>query len=321
MALDNSSASDSESEDLEAALELSLGGCVADSDEETSAGSADHANAPPLKRVALWGASEASAIVVSMDWPEEVRLCVAGFMPWQEFVRNTRLCSAWRQLGQEDAIWEVYFCVEWPRLARRKVAEHEKNLAWRALFRSRWAEASRNEDAIEEDWLDFNAAQDLVAKPQPAYPQILKSDVHHAIQRYKEDLKRLHGIQVPSVPDPEKTCLPKCRYHRVPTHNEVFVCEKCGNEHICSQERGVACEGSIATADDCFLVCPVSGRCFPKPADHIAEEPPEALVAHDWDPDLSMSQQHGRWFEQGYNMSEDQAKYFFREGRRRSCCA
>mmetsp|Transcript_138179 Transcript_138179/g.240398 ORF Transcript_138179/g.240398 Transcript_138179/m.240398 type:complete len:324 (-) Transcript_138179:119-1090(-) len=322
MALQEACPSDTESEeDLEAALELSLGGCVADSDDETTTNGAEPVNAPPLKRATLLPLGVSQATVhdgKEFDWPEEVRLCVAGFLPWQELVHNTRLSSAWRALEQEDAIWQVYFNAVWPRLARRKVAENEKSLAWRELFRIRWAEARRNEDAIEEDWLDFNAAQDLTAKPQPAHPQSLKTDTCHAIRRYKEDLLRLHGIIVPAVPDPEKSCIPNCRYRRVPTDGDVFVCLKCGKEHIC--QRGIACEGSLATSEDCFLVCPVSGHCYVKPDNHVAEEAADT-VTNDWDPDLSISQQHGRWFEQGYYMSEDQARHFFRsESRSLSCC-
>lgn len=320
MALQEACQSDTESEeDLEAALELSLGGCIADSDDETTA---ERAEAPPLKRAALkpLGASKVSVTDgKEFEWPEEVRLCVAGFLPWQELVHNTRLSSAWRALEQGDAIWQVYFAVVWPRLARRKVAETEKSLAWRGLFRIRWAEATRNEDAIEEDWLDFNAAQDMTAKPQPAHSQSLKSDASHAIRRYKEDLLRLYGITVPAAPDQEKSCIPSCRFRRVPTDGDVFVCERCGKEHIC--QRGVPCEGSLTTSEDCFLVCPVSGHCYVKPDNDVAEEAAD-VVTNDWDPDLSMSQQHGRWFEQGYNMSEDQARHFFRsESRSLSCCA
>jgi len=250
---------------------------------------------------------EAAAVggVELVHWPIEVRLCVATFLPWRELVRDSTLCRAWRSLERQDLLWQAYFGITWPRLARRKAARVAalNEPPWRVLFRERWAEANRSEDALEEDWLDFGAAQDLVeTRPLP------ESGVQCAVRRCKEDLLRLYSISVPAIANPSHVCSPGCRFHRVPWAGDVFLCEMGGGVHMC--DPGVPCDWAVQSHEDAFLVCPVSGRCFPKTTD-AADEVAEAGPTNDWDPDLSAAQQVGVWFEQGYSMSEDQARDFF----------
>jgi hypothetical protein len=186
------------------------------------------------------------------------------------------------------------------------------------LFRQRWAQGYRNEDAEEEHWKDLNAALDLCTGPKAKV--IVKSlseeqQVQHAVRRFKEDRLRLHGVAVPpsaSEPGGKERCARECKYRAVPIDGELalrlFVCERCADVHICRPRT--PCEGAMLSSDSAYLVCSVSGLCCVN-HNRIEEEADVAVVVNDWDPELSVSQQHGRWFEQGYFMSEEQADEFF----------
>jgi len=252
-----------------------------------------------------------------VHWPLEVRLCIAGFLAWRELVADALLCRSWHKLEAEDALWQVYFRSVWPRLARRKDARTDSRSPWRVLFRARWGQSGRAEDALEEDWLDFNAAQDLQAADAKLLGTSVVSSIRHkanadeelqqALRRCMEALKA-KGVNVPSEQDKQHSCTSCCRYHRLPVKGDVFVCQVSGKIHRCSS--CVPCHECVLSIDEAFLVCPASGRCFQKTSD-ASEEAAEAASANDWDPELSMTQQFGRWFEQGYFMSEEQAKDFF----------
>eukprot|EP00931_Biecheleriopsis_adriatica_P043711 TRINITY_DN24977_c0_g1_i1.p1 TRINITY_DN24977_c0_g1~~TRINITY_DN24977_c0_g1_i1.p1 ORF type:complete len:351 (+),score=73.86 TRINITY_DN24977_c0_g1_i1:70-1122(+) len=256
-----------------------------------------------------------------VHWPVEVRLCVATFLSWQELINFSLLCRAWKVLELEDALWEVYFSTTWPRLARRRKASADGSIPWRELFRARWCRGSRAEDALEEDWLDFSAAEGLEAKasealrPTAAQGAVLAeraaaADLRRAMRRCREELFRRQGLLVPDKADSTHVCSQQCRFHRLSLENggDAFICEVSGALHQCVQ--GVPCASCVVSADDFFLVCPVSGRCFPK-NNTVNEEAADSVACHDWDPELSATQQVGRWFEQGYSMSEDQARAFF----------
>jgi len=248
--------------------------------------------------------------VVPLMWPLEVRLCVASFLPWTELVADSCLCHSWRVLEMEDTLWQVYFASTWPRMARRKkAAADDQGLPWRALFRAQWSKGgNRQEDALEEDWLDFSAAQGLEARvasqrlPVLAWPEKLQ----RAIQRCREDLQR-RNVKVPAEPDASHTCTQHCRFHPLLFEDaDAFLCEESGALHVC---ENVPCSCCVASSEG-FLVCPVSGRCFPKNST-VNEETMDAPVSYDCDPDLSAAQQVGRWFEQGYFMTEEQALAIF----------
>lgn len=263
-----------------------------------------------------------------VHWPVEVRLCLAGFLEWNEFVSHSLLCQSWRLLDVQDALWQVYFSCTWPRLARRKEASSGQALPWRALFRAHWASGDRCEDALEEDWLDFSAsfaADDLgrqkrrkaEATPSnegPLQSSCEASSLKLAAERCRKELAE-QGLQVPGSPaDSSHVCSSRCRFHRLAWQGDAFLCEASGSIHHCQQNH--PCSDCVASSDECFLVCPVSGRCFPMNSG-IEEEVSEPVICNDWDPELSVSQQIGRWFEQGYSMSEEQAQDFFGGGNSR----
>eukprot|EP00439_Symbiodinium_sp_Y106_P075469 s3129_g14.t7 len=248
--------------------------------------------------------------VVPLMWPVEVRLCVASFLPWTELVADSCLCHSWRILEMEDTLWQVYFASIWPRMARRKkAAADDQGLPWRALFRAQWSKGgNRQEDALEEDWLDFSAAQGLEARVASQRPPVLAwpEKLQRATQRCREDLQR-QNVKVPAEPDASHTCTQHCRFHPLLLEDaDAFLCEESGALHVC---ENVPCSCCVASSEG-FLVCPVSGRCFPKNST-VNEEMMDAPVSYDWDPDLSAAQQVGRWFEQGYFMSEEQALKVF----------
>jgi len=249
-----------------------------------------------------------------VHWPVEVRLCIATFLGWLELMDYSLLCRAWRVLELEDALWQEYFIVAWPRLARRREAGTQGVLPWRALFRARWERGNCGEDALEEDWLDFNAAQGLAATvanerrlPTSTSHETSFDTLQRAMRRCREDLRR-QGIEVPEVADPEHVCGKRCRFHRLllDSDEDAFLCEVSGALHQCKE--GVPCPNWVSDAEECFMVCPISGRCCPR-NNTVNEEAPDAV--HDWDPELNPAQQAGRWFEQGYSMSEEQARDFF----------
>jgi hypothetical protein len=101
----------------------------------------------------------------------------------------------------------------------------------------------------------------------------------------------------------------------------VFVCESCADVHVC--RPNVPCEIAVLNSDR-LPVCPASGfftrDVFDVPRIEDADEAAAARDWNDWDPDLSASQQHGRWFEQGYFMTDEQAEDFFGDRRRRMAC-
>jgi len=318
---DAEEASDSEEEDFLSQLVETLAG-------------------PPAKKPRIASADEGT-VVPPADWPLEVKLTVATFLPWRELPRAARISQGWHSLEQSQALWKEYFGIQWPRLFRRKAAIYSHGgVPWRALFRQRWAEPDRSEDAEQEHWNDFSAALDLwkssgspTRLPLESPEKMLSEElqIQHAVKRFKDDLLRLRGVCVPSFPVEPGTadhCTRlhgKCRHRTVPIAGKLdgclFVCECCANVHICRPRE--PCEGSVLTGQNEFLVCTVSGRCFDPSRLCWAEETLEcmgnkeleeaAVAEHNWDPGLSTSQQHARWFEQGYSMDEEQADDFFNE--------
>lgn len=301
--------SDDDEEELLAALESSLD---------------DAADRPPKRQAtaALVHATSGSQSAIGhglVHWPVEVRLCVASFLHWQEFVHaGAGLCKPWQALQAEDTLWQVYFQVTWPRYARRRDAKSSTHAStpWCALFRSRWAEAHRGEDALEEDWLDFDAALDneKLAATIPG-PSAAELDLEVAVRCCRADLSRRRGVTIPVDPDPAHVCSSSCRFSRLNVRAEAFLCETSGAVHICRPD--VACDGSVVSDDGCFFVCPVSGHCVNKNDNFISGPAPEAT--NDWDPELGASAQIHRWFQLGYDMTEDQARDFF-DGRRDASC-
>lgn len=254
----------------------------------------------------------ACTAITVVGWPLEVRLCIATFLPWTEVVTGSPLCRIWRNVELQDALWKGYFCSTWPRLAQRQSDLRLGPTAWRALFRARWASKSRNEDALEEDWLDFRAAQG----PAPLTGQSISScrssaasaELRLALKRCREDLEE-QGRQVPQEVVAEHYCTKRCRYHKLGIDAyDAFMCEASGALHECRAEA--PCDFCVATTDESFLVCPVSGRCFSKPSDDCEEVPDAAAAnpAQAWE--LELGAAHS-WFEQGYSMSEDQARDYF----------
>jgi hypothetical protein len=247
------------------------------------------------------------------EWPEEVKIVVVACLPWREVAKHAQISRAWRSLEQCESLWEKYVRIEWPRLFHRKVSvATSERRSWRMLFRQRWAQGYRSEDAEEEHWKDLNAALDLCtgAKAKKVLVKSLSEEqqVQHALRRFKEDRLRLNGVEVGG----KERCVPECEYCAVPIDGELalrlFVCERCADVHICRPRT--PCEGATLSMDSAYLVCSVSGICC---ANHIRmeEETDVAVAVNDWDPELSVAQQHGRWFEQGYFMSEEQADEFF----------
>lgn len=220
--------------------------------------------------------------------------------------RMSRVSSSWKSLDVENILWCSYFHAVWPRLGRRWDVAEDRRVPWRKLFRERWSTARRKEDALEEDWLDFDAAQDLVDHGA-AGPTLEELNLQVALQQFRQQVLESKGVFVPNEPDPTHRCQhSQCRLHRIPEAGcEAFVCEESGALHVC--RRGVACEGSLVSEDDGFHVCPISGHTVLKSA--FVEE--GETEEQGWDPELSMSAQIGRWFEQGYGMSEEQADDFF----------
>jgi hypothetical protein len=257
------------------------------------------------------------------EWPVEVKIAVAAFLPWREVARHAQISIAWRGLEQSESLWEKYFRIEWPRLYHRKAfAATRERLSWRTLFRQRWAQGYRNEDAEEEHWNDLSAALDLCngSKAKVTVKSVSEEQqIHHAVRRFKEDLLRLHGLNVPpstSELGGNALCVPKCKYRAVPIDGQLerrlFVCELCADVHIC--RLGTPCDGALLSHDNAFLVCSVSGLCFANLSHRVEDDADAPAVVNDWDPELSAAQQHGRWFEQGYFMSEEQADDYFGDG-------
>lgn len=287
--------------------------------------------APPAKKLRIASAEEGT-VVAPAEWPLEVKLAVATFLPWRELPRAARISQGWRSLEQSDALWKEYFKIQWPRLFRRKAAVYSHGgVPWRTLFRKRWAEPDRSEDAEQEHWNDFSAALDLWKSSGSTAKSLLESpekelseeqQIEHALKRFKDDLLRLRGVSVPSFSvelGASNACSRgTCRHRNVPIAGKLdgclFVCECCANLHICRPRE--PCEGSVLTGQNEFLVCTVSGRCFDPSRLCWAEDvlPEAAVVEHNWDPELSSAQQHARWFEQGYDMDEEQADDFFDDG-------
>jgi len=309
-----------------------------DSDDEAFLSQLAQALAEPsAKRICLPAIAAATSDLGPADWPVEVKSAIGAFLPWRELPTAARISQTWRGLERSETLWQEYFRIQWPRLFHRKAAgQPQGGVPWRALFRQRWAEPDRNEDAEQEDWNDFSAAMDLwrssgtlqkslpedkVEKPLSEERQILI-----AVSRFKEDVLRLRGMTVPAVPL-EATAAEhchqrqvKCRHRPVPIAGKLdgclFVCERCGDVHVC--RPNVVCEGALLTDTSEFLVCTVSGLCADSGRTLIPPKSEDAggadATSHDWDPELSASQQHARWFEQGYCMDADQADDYFDGG-------
>jgi len=309
--------------------------CPSDSDDESEdslAGLLSDLAGPPAKRLRIAGPDVQSLAIGPADWAVEVKSAVVTFLPWRELPGVARISQSWRSLEQSETLWKEYFRIQWPRLFCRKAASHPQGaVGWRVLFRQRWAEPNHNEDDEEEHWNDFSAALDIwktsgtqkkmpLETPEKTLPE--HQQIEHAVDRFKEDHLRLRSICIPACPVEKGTsehCAQKhgkCRHRVVPIAGKLdgclFVCERCADVHVCRRDE--PCDGAVLTSANEFLVCTVSGRCF-DPSRHCwAEDPAEAVATHDWDPDLSAAQQHGRWFEQGYFMDEDQADEFFDGG-------
>jgi len=259
------------------------------------------------------------------DWPVEVKSAVASFLPWRELPRAARISQGWRVLERSDALWKEYFRIQWPRFFHRKKAAHPQGgVPWRALFRQRWAEPNRDEDAEQEDWNDFSAALDLWKGSPKSMPKDKKSIseeqlIQFAVMRFKEDALRLRSLKVPVSPLERGALEHKCRHRPVPIAGKLdgclFVCELCADVHVCRPM--VPCDGSVLNSNNLFLVCTVSGRCVDSGRTLTQPSRPEDgvdVAENHWDPELSAAQQHGRWFEQGYSMDEETADDFFDNG-------
>mmetsp|Transcript_40852 Transcript_40852/g.73783 ORF Transcript_40852/g.73783 Transcript_40852/m.73783 type:complete len:369 (-) Transcript_40852:245-1351(-) len=359
MAAEDSDGDDDE-DDLLAALESELVSSaqppedptllVADVDQKP----ADVAKAAPVAELLCakrprpsWLTNSTPAVKPSClaEWPVEVRLCVAATLPWQEFMHHfSLLCRSWAALSKEESLWEAFFQSMWPRLSRRQDLKGNGTVqrrmpvsivqgsssTWKTRFMSRWSvKENRREDSLAEDWLDFDAARDMgdEGHSDGIGPSVAELTLQVAVQRCREDLLQRRGIVVPLAPDETHTCTRHCRWHRVAAAGEAFLCEASGALHLC--RPGKACDFSVPSHDESFLVCPLSGHCVPWTG-NLIEEVAEAVVAEgalsgsrpvadceaaerfDWDPELGASTQMGRWFEQGYGMSEEHAKDFFR---------
>lgn len=245
-----------------------------------------------------------------VHWPVEVRFCVASFISWREFVANSLMCLVWRGMELQDALWQLHFGNVWPRVSRRRVANQGSSLPWRSLFRVHWVAGSRTEDPSEEDWLDFEASASSPVRNEEG-EAAAQQQLQDALRACREELLKTRGIRVPSEVDEAHVCGRSCTYHRLPVAKDVFVCESSGAVHRCRHRE--PCLTCVRSDDDCFLVCPASGRCFVKPIAFEAEdEVAEGCAANEtWDLELGPTAQHGQWFEQGYNMSEDQAQASF----------
>lgn len=271
----------------------------------------------PRRTLAPIEASSVAFDLTVSGWPSEVRLCVATFLPWQEVVAGSLLSRSWRSVECQDVLWKSFFCCAWPRLAQRQLTATAGASPWRALFRARWLSKHRDEDALEEDWLDFCAAQDLgpswkcstLSTGGGSSLRLAAIELHEAVKRCREELDG-RGCSVPSEVQ-DHHCTKRCRYHRLGVEGyDAFLCEASGALHTCRPDE--PCDFCVATADESFLVCPVSGRCFEKPHEPCEEALESAAAqAQAWDLELGVAHQFDSWFEQGYSMSEDQAKDFF----------
>ncbi|CAK0836661.1 unnamed protein product [Prorocentrum cordatum] len=296
-----------EDDDLLDALEASLG----------TSGARQVPEAPPRDR-GDGGAGAAGAAVLGRGlvlWPVEVRLCVASFLPWREFVADTLICRSWRDLGRDDVVWQAHFRATWPRLARRWAAgPGDRAPRWRSLFRERWAAGHRGEDALEEDWLDFSVAEASGAEgcsrtaAEAAAALDRELGLQQAVRRCREELLRSRGVRVPAEAVLDHCCTKLCVFHRVGVEGDAFLCQGSGRLHVCCE--GEPCDACMGSNEEFFLVCPASGRCWPRPL-QPADGKEEGPEQQDWDPELSAAQQHGLWFELGYGMSDAQADDFF----------
>jgi len=260
-----------------------------------------------------------TSIMPGEAFPPEVRLCVATFLPWQEVVAGSLLSRSWRSLELQDVLWKSYFCRCWPRLAQRQLGTAGPS-PWRALFKARWASKHRHEDALEEDWLDFRAAQDLTpnrcrfASPSTSTGThrsliVSAAELREALKRCREELE-VRGCCVPQEVVGH-ACSAACRFHRLETSFDAYLCEGSGALHACRPDE--PCDFCVPTADESFLVCPVSGRCFEKPHEPC-EEAMESVIAQQaqaWDLEHGSTQLFESWFEAGYSMTEEQAKDYF----------
>jgi len=295
-------------EELLAALEESLGSQAV-----------NQLNAPLASKIEqaprVWPTAKSIGYGL-VHWPVEVRFCIASFIPWRELVTASLLCLVWRGMELQDAIWQLHFGTVWPRVSRRRLASQGSALPWRALFRVHWVAGSRTEDPSEEDWLDFDAARDLeagAASPSGSEESEIaaQQELQDALRACREEVLEQKGIHVPSKVDEGHVCGRSCKYHRLSVAKDIFVCESSGALHRCRQRE--PCLTCVRSDDDCFLVCPASGRCWLKQpnAPEAEEEMAEGCAALDsWDPDFGTTAQC-QWFERGYNMSEDQAQASF----------
>jgi len=247
-------------------------------------------------------------------WPAEIRLGVAGFLPWRELVlAQSRLCRAWQYLEQDVTLWWPHFRVTWPRHSIRQAERVKGPQDWRQLFRTRWLRGDRDGDATHEDWLDLYAAQEVVRSREggplggdvPAGVSDQR-DVRKALERCRAEVLRAHGVDVPAEADGRHVCTKHCRFHKLPDCGDTFVCESSGVLHRCG--RTEPCHICIVAPDNGSLVCPVSGKSY-ELLNYINEAVPDEVDV--WDPAIGESEQMARWFEQGYNMSEEQALDFF----------
>lgn len=253
-----------------------------------------------------------------LTWPVEIRRGIATYLAWHEVLLAALLCRAWRSLEQDVTLWWAHFVLMWPKHAARQVERVKGPQDWRLLFRTRWRRGHRDGDATQEDWLDFYAAREASAgnsgrrSAEQAAAAAAATErearlLQLALEQCRGEVLKSCGVAVPLEPDPRHTCSSRCRFHKLPDSGDAFVCEASGVLHQC--RRGEACQMCVVSVDECFLVCPASGMSYER-LNYINEVPDEVDV---WDPAIGESEQLARWFEQGYGMSEEQARQFFPE--------
>lgn len=253
------------------------------------------------------------------QWAPDLMLRVSQFFTWKQFVRLSVLCRSLKMLELQESSWQLFFQMAWPRLAKRRLVT--KDVPWRALFQAQWLYGGCEGDEHEENWLDCNAAHNLqlkIKEPERRHQTMLvakrkAAELQQCIYACSMALKD-KGIHVPAEADPDHICDKRCKFHRLMEHasdvsDDCFLCETSGALHQCLE--GIPCRHCVISADGCFDICIVSGRCFPRENMVHVEDERDPEPTYTWDPDLSEAQQVGRWFEQGYHMSEEDASDFF----------
>lgn len=245
----------------------------------------------------------------TLYWPVEIRRGIAGYLPWREIIADARVCKTWRALAQDTPLWWTLFRLTWPLHALRQAARAAGPQDWPELFRSRWQRGEVDGDGDAEDWLDLFATQPSNSTCEAAGSDHLVNDpdrLQQALKSFRAALLQTRGICMPEGCDGAHWCDSGCCFHKLPDATDAFVCESSGVVHQCS--RGRPCGMCVVSSDGCFLVCPASGMSYER-LNYIDEEAAEDVEV--WDPGISELEQVSRWFEEGYNMSEEQATAAF----------